>query len=83
MEEQLQTALAEILSRATQGIDAGTQFLSAQLPDVIQQLLLWKLAYHLIPMLAAALVFVALLFAGWRLYMTVIADPRIAGRCRG
>ncbi|NYT67940.1 hypothetical protein [Pusillimonas noertemannii] len=42
MNEQLQTALAEILARATQGIDAGTQFLSAQLPDVIQQLLVWK-----------------------------------------
>lgn len=46
MNEQLQTALAEILSRATSGIDAGAQFLSAQLPDVIRQLLVWKLAQN-------------------------------------
>lgn len=44
MNEQLQAALAEILGKANAGIDAGASFLQAQLPDVIQQLLMWKLA---------------------------------------
>lgn len=42
MNEQLQTALAEMLGKANAGIDAGATFLQAQLPDVIQQLLVWK-----------------------------------------
>ncbi len=42
MNEQLQTALADLLGKANSGIDAGASFLQAQLPDVIQQLLMWK-----------------------------------------
>ncbi|TFL14185.1 hypothetical protein CSC67_08515 [Pusillimonas caeni] len=44
MNEQLQTALADLIGKANSGIDAGTTFLQAQLPDVIQQLLIWKAA---------------------------------------
>lgn len=48
MNEQLQTALAEMIGKANAGIDAGTSFLQAQLPDVIQQLLVWKLAQNVL-----------------------------------
>jgi len=41
MNEQLQTALTQIIDRAISGIDASADFLSAELPDVISQLLLW------------------------------------------
>lgn len=44
MNEQLQQALAEILNKTMAGVEAGTAFLQAELPDVIQQLLMWKLA---------------------------------------
>lgn len=44
MNEQLQQALAEILNKTMVGVEAGTAFLQAELPDVIQQLLMWKLA---------------------------------------
>lgn len=44
MNEQLQAALADLLGKANSGIDAGATFLQAQLPDVIQQLLVWKMA---------------------------------------
>lgn len=77
MNEQLQIALAEILRRATQGLDAGTQFLSAQLPDVVNQLLMWKLAHYTIPMVLAAMLLLVLLVAGWKFYSVVMADPRI------
>ncbi|MFC4275553.1 hypothetical protein [Achromobacter aloeverae] len=48
MNDQLQKALANLLGRATQGVDAGVSFLQAQLPDVIQQLLVWKLVASLL-----------------------------------
>lgn len=41
MNEQLQNALAEIIQKATTGIDAATEFLAAEMPDVVYQLLLW------------------------------------------
>lgn len=44
MNEQLQQALAAILNKTMAGVEAGVSFLGAELPDVIQQLLIWKLA---------------------------------------
>lgn len=44
MNDQLQAALAAILGKTVQGIEAGVSFLSGQLPDVIEQLLIWKFA---------------------------------------
>ena len=44
MNEQLQQALTAILNKTMQGVDTGVSFLSNQLPDVISQLLLWKMA---------------------------------------
>lgn len=41
MNEQLQQALAELLNKTLNGIDAGAALLQAELPEVIQQLLLW------------------------------------------
>ena len=42
MNEQLQQALLMILNQTVDAVKAGTTFLMAQLPDVIQQLLIWK-----------------------------------------
>lgn len=44
MNESLQQALAGILNKTMAGVEAGVSFLSSELPDVIQQLLVWKLA---------------------------------------
>lgn len=41
MNEQLQNALAEILGKTINGIDASVEFMQSELPDVISQLLLW------------------------------------------
>ncbi len=43
MNEQLQQALAAILNKTMAGVEAGASFLQAELPDVIQKLLMWKL----------------------------------------
>jgi len=42
MNEQLQVALADILSKTADTIDSGVVFLQAELPDVVRQLLTWK-----------------------------------------
>lgn len=41
MNEQLQKALVELIGKASNGIDASVSFLSAEIPDVIHQLLVW------------------------------------------
>lgn len=41
MNDDLQKALAEILNKTTQGAEAGVGFLQRELPDVVQQLLVW------------------------------------------
>lgn len=41
MNENLQNALVEILNKAISGIDSSVEFMQAELPDVINQLLLW------------------------------------------
>jgi len=45
MDEQLQTALADLISKANEGIDSASGFLASELPDVIYQLLLWYGVY--------------------------------------
>lgn len=41
MNEQLQKALAELIGKASNGIEASVSFLSSEIPDVISQLLSW------------------------------------------
>lgn len=41
MNEQLQKALAELLIKTNNGIDTAGEFLASELPEVIQQLLMW------------------------------------------
>jgi len=48
MNEELQKALGELLSKANNGIDAAGDFLAVELPDVIQQLLMWHGMYSFI-----------------------------------
>lgn len=48
MNEQLQQALAAILNKTMAGVEAGASFLQSELPDVVQQLLIWKAAESLI-----------------------------------
>ena len=62
MNEQLQKSLADILTKATSGVEAGVTFLSAEVPDVIHQLLMWKLAEALIGTAFAVIILVSLVW---------------------
>jgi hypothetical protein len=48
MNEELQKSLASLLSKANSGIDNAGEFLASELPDVIQQLLMWHGAHSFI-----------------------------------
>jgi hypothetical protein len=48
MEEQAQQALAQLLERAVSGIDATVAFSQAQIPDVVEQLLVWHTVNSLV-----------------------------------
>lgn len=48
MNENLSNALANILTSAQESVEKATSFLSAQIPDVVHQLLLWKFTESLI-----------------------------------
>ena len=48
MNDQLQQSLSQILEQAVSGVQAGVSLLSAELPDVIHQLLMWKMIESLI-----------------------------------
>ena len=62
MNEQLQNALVALLTKITSGMDTATAFLAGELPDVVQQLLRWKLAEHA---LKSAFCLAVLLFVVW------------------
>jgi hypothetical protein len=42
MNEQAQKILEDLLKKASNGIDSAVSFSQAQIPDVIQQLLMWN-----------------------------------------
>jgi hypothetical protein len=69
MNDQLEKALVQIIEKASAGVEAGINFLSAEIPDVIYQLLTWKLVeasfYIVINLIVmAALIFLTVKFSG-------------------
>lgn len=74
MNDQLQKALADLLAKANQGIDAGASFLQAQLPDVIQQLLWWKAVSSIVCSIAGVVLLGAVGFIWWRILRAKLPD---------
>lgn len=48
MNEELQVALSELIANTSNGINSATDFLSREIPEVIQQLILWHGIYSLV-----------------------------------
>jgi hypothetical protein len=59
MMEELNTALATLITQATQGVEAGVSFLQAELPEVVEQLLMWHFTVNLISFIGACVVTLA------------------------
>lgn len=58
MNEELQNELASLIGKVNSGADSAIDFLGAELPDVIQQLLMWYGVYNFILFIMGVLVFV-------------------------
>lgn len=56
MDNELQKALAQILNKTVSAAEAGVAFLQKELPEVIQQLLMWKAVESAIYFLTALVV---------------------------
>lgn len=66
MEEQAKQALADLLERAVAGVDQAVEFSQAQIPDVVEQLLVWKAAVSALSTMGAIIVFACTaLFSAW------------------
>lgn len=70
----LEKALTEILNKGVAGVEKGVNFLSAELPEVIEQLLLWKACYSVIELLAGLL----LIFACFKIPFIVYKKYKFA-----
>lgn len=51
MNEQLQQALADIIMKASEAASAGADFLLSELPEVLRQLLVFKVVYSAVEMI--------------------------------
>jgi len=64
----LEKSLVTIINKASEGIDNGVSFLSVQLPDVVHQLLTWKmlesLSYNLIAIVLIVLIIKSFKYIG-------------------
>lgn len=48
MNEELQKALADVINKASSGIDTASEFIVAELPEVVQQAMTWYMVESLI-----------------------------------
>lgn len=79
MNEELQAALAEMITRSVAVAGDALAFTQEQLPEVVQQLLLWKLTASLIAFVACLLLIVCAI-VGLVRYLTWTPKPRhVAG----
>jgi hypothetical protein len=68
MNEQLQAAVTELINRSLVGIDKAVDFLNAEMPDVVRQLMAWHFTVSLVQFLAGAtgLVFI---WVGFKVFL--------------
>ncbi|MFP2504623.1 hypothetical protein [Buttiauxella gaviniae] len=63
MNEQTDKIVASLIQKAMDGVDQAVDFSKAQLPDVIEQLMHWKLASYSFRIFTCALLMIAMCFA--------------------
>ena len=68
MNEQTDKIVASLIQKAMDGVDQAVDFSKAQLPDVIEQLMHWKLASYSFRIFTCALIIIAMLFVFRKAY---------------
>ena len=86
MKEELQTALADLISKTLQGVDASKDFLTAEIPDVIEQLLMWHGIYSFIVFMLMAFWFMLAIYFNvkqYKFWKNIIGDNEKIGKLPG
>ena len=81
-QEQINQALAKIIERTMSGIDATITFLSEQLPDVIHQLLVWKMVYSMLTDIGVIAVVAGYVYVNYLVYKWVSTSASVYDRDR-
>lgn len=68
MNEQAQQALANLLSMAVDGLNGAVEFSKAQLPEVVEQLLMWHMVESLIWFSIGIVILGVSLRVAWKVY---------------
>lgn len=79
MNEQLQGAVAQILDRAISGIDSSVDFMQAELPDVIEQLLMWYSVKGAILTLVGVAILFVMLRVDYKSFKKIDSDDSMDG----
>ncbi|QNU44376.1 hypothetical protein IDH70_04925 [Mixta calida] len=62
MNQQTDKVIAELIQKAMTGVDQAVQFSKDQLPDVVEQLMHWKMVSYGMRIFTCALIFTAMCF---------------------
>jgi len=71
MEKQLEQALAVLITKSLDSVDAAGQFLKAEIPDVISQLLVWYGWYNFILFIFGIALLVGIVWGNYIQYKLV------------
>jgi hypothetical protein len=71
MNEQLQQAMSQIITKSLAGIDKAADFMVTQLPDVIQQLLRWRFVHSLFYFVLGWMLMLISIYGGYRFWRWV------------
>lgn len=74
MNETLQKAVAVMIEKAISGIDTATNFLAAEIPDVIHQLLVWHIVKGGVLAIMSAVAITTIIMLMVKLYNKVERD---------
>ncbi len=62
MNEQLQASLAELINKSISGTNKAQEFLLSEIPDSIQQLLMWHGIYNFVLFIISISIFISIPF---------------------
>lgn len=72
MKDNLDLALAELINKAMSGVDKSVDFLAAEIPDAVNQLLVWNMSKHVILALLLFLLAAASAYIARRIYLYAV-----------
>ena len=79
MNEQLQAAVAAMITKAVGAFEKGADFMSDQIPDVVHQLLMWNMVYYALLCVTGVVSLIALIYFNYRQVKWWMGDVQVSG----